>query len=356
MNLDVQESLKTRNILPWHSLSWERLLTQVYENKLPHAFLFTGVEGLGKKLLAQNLASYLLCEQSNQLENISAKSLSKSTSCGVCKQCKLFDSVTHPDFKFLEPEEGSSVVKIDQIRQLVSFFSQSSQQGGRKIALLSPAEALNNNAANALLKTLEEPSLNSVIILISHQPGALLPTIRSRCQVVDFSLPTVDESFRWLKSKARGVGTEEIMSDANIFNTLALAYSAPLKALSYMESGALSEYEKMLDELASLLKNDCLSSALAARWSDDMAVLRLSWMMLWLEQIIKLKSGTPLIEGYSATKMFTYLSEKSSTAELFELYEICLKQYKLFLGTSNPNKILAFEMLLHCWSSLMRKA
>lgn len=356
MNLDKLEDQTTKTILPWHSLAWQRLLTQVHEKTLPHAFLFTGVAGIGKKLLAKSLASYLLCERSNQIENVSVGLLQARTSCGQCKQCKLFESETHPDFKFLEPEEGSSAIKIDQVRQLVSFFSQSSQQGGRKIALLSPAEALNNNAANALLKTLEEPSLNSVIILVSHQSGMLLPTIRSRCQVVDFSLPSISESFQWLKSKAGDVMTEESLSEANILNTLALAHSAPLKALSYMEEGALVEYERMLDELGSLLKNECLSSTLANRWNDDMAILRLSWMMLWLEQIIKLKSGIALTEGHSATKMFMYLTEKTSFEELFDLYGICLKQYKLFLGTSNPNKVLAFEMLLHCWSSLMRKA
>lgn len=344
-------------LLPWQSLQWNRLSAQMHDKALPHAFLFTGVEGVGKALFAKHLAAYLLCDISAQRNTDLNSNLESYTgACGQCKQCKLFDSDTHPDFKFLEPEEGSSAIKIDQVRLLVDFFSRSSQQGGRKVALLTPAEALNHNAANALLKTLEEPSQDSVIILVSHQVGMLLPTIRSRCQVVDFALPDVKEALGWLKSNAAKLPDKEPLAEEDMSDTLSLAYSAPLRALSYVEEDALSEFKLMLQELSGFLKNESLSSTLASRWNDDLAVLRVSWIMLWLEQIIKLKFGQPLKDSHSAKKMFVYLSEKASSSELFNLYESCLKQYRLFLGTSNPNKILAFESILHDWLTLMRKS
>ena len=359
----VQDSLSghlTSPVFPWQSIQWRRLSAQINDNTLPHAFLFTGEEGVGKELFAKSVAAYLFCESSTKDVSSSGFSAENDANfnhgaCGQCKQCKLFEGDTHPDFKFIEPEEGSSAIKIDQVRQLVDFFSRSSQQGGRKIALLSPAESLNNNAANALLKTLEEPSQDSVIILVSHQSGMLLPTIRSRCQVVDFGLPSFSDSFAWLSANASELLSDKNVQEDDVSEILLLANSAPLKALNYLEKGALSEYRLMLEELSSFLKNDTLSSTLAVRWNDDIADLRLSWVMLWLEQIIKLKYGEVLNGSHSAKKMFLYLAEKATESELFSLYENCLKQYRLFLGTSNPNKILAFEVILHSWLSLMRK-
>ena len=358
----VRDSLNENlpnHVLPWQSVQWRRLSSQISDKTLPHAFLFTGVEGVGKELFAKSVAAYLLCEVSKNNSRDSGfgnDTVYKHGACGQCKQCRLFEGDTHPDFKFLEPEEGSSVIKIDQVRLLVDFFSRSSQQGGRKIALLSPAEALNNNAANALLKTLEEPSEDSVIILVSHQSGMLLPTIRSRCQVVDFGLPSVSDSLTWLNANTMGLLGEKGLKEDDISDILLLANSAPLKALKYLEKGVLSEYRLMLEELSSFLKNDSLSSTLATRWNDDIADLRVSWVMLWLEQIIKLKLGGGLSASHSSNKMFLYLAEKATELELFNLYESCLKQYRLFLGTSNPNKILAFEAILHSWLSLMRKS
>jgi DNA polymerase-3 subunit delta' len=345
--------ISSNDVLPWQLLQWRRMVTLVNANKLPHAFLFSGVAGIGKELFAKHLSSFLLCDAVKCAADSDDKSI--ISACRQCKQCKLFESESHPDFKLIEPEEGSTTIKIDQIRQLVNFFSHSSQQGGRKIAILTPAEALNNNAANALLKTLEEPSFNSVIILVSHQSGMLLPTIRSRCQVLDFSQPSVENSLEWLNTHNDQSSDKAPLTDEDIAETLFLANYSPLKALSYLEIDALAEYRRMLQELGAILKNDCLSTALASRWNDDISILRLSWIMLWLEQILKLKFGTKLNESYQAEKMFTYLSNKASSSELFALHSNCLKQYKLFLGTSNPNKVLAFEALLHDWSSLMRK-
>jgi DNA polymerase-3 subunit delta' len=346
--------ISSNTVLPWQLSQWRRMASLIIANKLPHAFLFSGVAGIGKELFAKHLSCLLLCDAVRNVAGSDDKPI--ISACGQCKQCKLFESESHPDFKLIEPEEGSATIKIDQIRQLVNFFSHSSQQGGRKIAILTPAEALNNNAANALLKTLEEPSFNSVIILVSHQPGMLLPTIRSRCQVLDFSQPAIKDSLEWLNMSNDKSLVKAPVADEDIAETLFLANYSPLKALSYLEMEALAEYRLMLEELGSLLKNDCLSTTLASRWNDDISILRLSWIMLWLEKILKLKFGKKLKESDQVEKMFTYLSDKASSAELFALHSKCLKQYKLFLGTSNPNKVLAFEALLHDWSSLMRKA
>ena len=336
---------KYDSVLPWQTVQWNRLISQANNNSLPHAFLFSGQQGIGKTQFAENLAAFLLCEDS-------ASSAKPTIACGRCKQCKLFQAETHPDFKLIQPEDGSSSIKVDQIRSLVEFFGHSSQQGGRKVTILAPAESLNINAANALLKTLEEPSLNSVIILISHQAGMLLPTIRSRCQVVDFALPAESESLAWLMGQE---AVKQKYSQAELQQMLRLAYQAPFKALDYLDIQALTEYQTMLDELSVFLKNEKLSTELATRWNDDLAQLRLSWMLLWLEQLLKLKLKSGTVSLIHGEKMFHYLVSKCTAQQFFELYAECLQQYRLFLGTSNPNKTLAFELLLHRWSALMRK-
>lgn len=341
--VDVSENIW--ELFPWHSHQKMQLISRLNAGKVPHAYLFSGLEGLGKKNVANFLAAYLLCEQAS----------ARDEPCWQCKQCKLMEGDSHPDFKRLEPEDGSASIKVDQVRQLVDFFAKSSQQGGQKIAVVSPAEALNNNAANALLKTLEEPSRDSVIILVSHQPGMLLPTIRSRCQVVEFSKPSLDMSLKWLESNSLGESGEHLYTNDDLKDALSLAYFSPLKALNYLKTGAQKEYQLMLDELGSYLKNETLSSTLATRWNDDIAHLRLAWMARWLELILKIKLNTQNDETLLSDKMFTYLSEKAGHNELFDLYNNCLSQYRLFLGTTNPNKVLALESLLHKWSLLMRK-
>lgn len=337
--------MKYGDVLPWQGNQWKRLVKQAAGHNLPHAFLFTGQAGVGKTRLAMNLAAFLLCETVSEKTNL-------TEACGECKQCKLFEAETHPDFKLLQPEDGASSIKVDQVRSLVDFFGHSSLQGGRKLTILEPAESLNINAANALLKTLEEPSSNSVIILVSHQAGLLLPTIRSRCQVVDFPIPSESDTIDWL---IRQGNVEQNHSKEALQQILMLAHQAPFKALEYLEINALSEYQKMLDELSIFLKNEKLSSELASRWNDDQANLRLSWMLLWLEQLLKLKHETGNGHIIHGEKMFHYLANKCTTQQFFELYAECLHQYRLFLGTSNPNKVLAFELLLHRWSALMRK-
>jgi DNA polymerase-3 subunit delta' len=333
------------SVFPWQMSQWDRVLNQVRDKKVPHAFLLNGVEGIGKRQFAEALASFLLCE-----EAIAGK---QSSACGQCKQCRLVQSETHPDFKHICPEEGSSVLKVDAIRSMVEFFAQSSMQGGRKLAVLEPAEALNHNAANALLKTLEEPSGDSVIILVSHSAGQLLPTIRSRCQVIDFSLPDRNIAQQWLEAAVARESNEA--SFENLNSLLSLAAYAPLRALEFYRSGALEENNLMLDEMASFLRRDVLSVSLAERWGDDLAILRLEWMIQWLELVLKVKLAEVSVDGIPASKMISHLAKVSQESQILDIYSSALDQMRLLLGSSNPNKQLVFESLLNKWAGLMLK-
>lgn len=324
---------------PWHDSAWQQITDQYGRASLPHAFLFNGIKGIGKADFVSRLAAWLMCSGEK----------SPTKACGACKQCRLFESESQGDYRFIEPEEGSQVIKVDAIRSLNEFISQSANQGGLKIAVLYPAESLNINAANALLKTLEEPSQNSLIILISHVSGQLLPTIRSRCQVVDFIKPSESQALDWMCSNLE-LGREDATQ------LLPLCAGGPLQAEALLEFNAVEEHTLMLSELGKILKRDVSPSGVAERWADELASLRLSWMTSWLQWLTKSKldGESAALEGKGAERMFVYIRDKASMRNLFDLYDESLVQYRLLNGTSNPNKTLLFEHLFHQWINLIR--
>ena len=172
------------DVYPWQQSLWQQLAGR---SQHAHAYLLHGPAGIGKRALAERLMARLLCLSPSGLD-----------ACGSCKSCHLLAAGTHPDNFVLEPEEADKPIKVDQVRELVDFVVQTAQLGGRKVVLLEPAEAMNLNAANALLKSLEEPSGNTVLLLISHQPSRLLPTIKSRCVQQACPLPSEAMSLAWL--------------------------------------------------------------------------------------------------------------------------------------------------------------
>lgn len=146
------------DIYPWQQALWSQLGGRAQH---AHAYLLYGPAGIGKRALAEHWAAQLLCQRP-----------AAAGACGECKACQLLAAGTHPDYFVLEPEEAEKPIRVDQVRDLVGFVVQTAQLGGRKVVLLEPAEAMNVNAANALLKSLEEPSGDTVLLLISHQPAA----------------------------------------------------------------------------------------------------------------------------------------------------------------------------------------
>ncbi len=157
------------------------LIGTMARNRIPSAYLFAGESGIGKKLTAINLAKALNC-QNNQLSAISRQLID---CCDECPSCKKIDSQTHPDFLMAAPEKGE--IRVDEIRRIEEVISLAPYEGKRKVVIVDDAETMNPSAANAFLKTLEEPPPQSIIILISASPDRLPETIRSRCSRINFS-------------------------------------------------------------------------------------------------------------------------------------------------------------------------
>jgi len=231
---------------PWNQPILDSLKNRL--DRLPHAMLLHGPRGVGKLALAETMAQLLLCEQ---------KEL-KQRPCGQCDGCRWYLAGNHPDFRRLEPEaiakmpppaeaeEGSEpaaakrtkqpslFILIEQVRELAAFLNLRSHRGALRVALVHPAEDLYPNAANALLKGLEEPPAGAIFILVSHRPSRLLPTVRSRCVAIPVPIPAREAALAWL-------ATQGIQ---NADRWLAFAGGAPLQALEYAaEAGA---WERLL--------------------------------------------------------------------------------------------------------------
>lgn len=174
--------------MPWHAIIWRQWQQQIQDRQLPHALLLTGLTGLGKRTLARALAYFVLCSNHQGQQ-----------ACGQCRSCHFIAAGFHPDLLILEPETEGKAIRVDQVREMTTQMQKSSQQGGYKVVLIWPSEALNINAANALLKTLEEPEPQTQFILVSDQPSSLPATLRSRCQIWPITPPSLEQGEAWLK-------------------------------------------------------------------------------------------------------------------------------------------------------------
>lgn len=250
------------NIYPWHKSLMEKLLER--KNALPHALLLKGRSGTGKLDFAMHFSRSLLCESP----------LESGQACGACAACVWFSNALHPDFRKIEPEgESGSAnrITIDQIRALSDFMGKTTHRNGYKIVLIHPAEAMNQNAANALLKTLEEPQGKSIFILVTSKPSRLLPTILSRCQSVAMPIPSLPEAESWLEA-------EGILEPGKF---LAESGNAPLVALEIANGDPVLR-DRFLSDISSS-EPDALSIAEFFQKSD--LSMLVSWMQKWCHDL-----------------------------------------------------------------------
>jgi DNA polymerase-3 subunit delta' len=173
--------------LPWHAREWALLNQLLAAGRLPHALLLVGRQYTGKSQLAIALSRLLLCAKSEG-----------SLNCGKCHSCELSASGGHGDFRWVTPGEKSRVIKIEQIRDMVRFSNKTAGFGLRKVIVLSPADSMNVNAFNALLKSLEEPASDTYIILVCDHMYGIPATIRSRCHILRLPTPDKETSLEWL--------------------------------------------------------------------------------------------------------------------------------------------------------------
>ena len=175
---------------PWLTNDGRALLSRSRDGKLPHALLLSGIDGIGKREFGQWLAESLLC-RAPTIEG----------ACGQCESCRQLQANSHPDYRKLVPEGANAAIKVDTVRELVHWLQLTASQGSYRIALIEDADSLNRNAANSLLKTLEEPSDHAVLILTATRMGRLPATIRSRCQKITLKIQEASVAIDWLTTR-----------------------------------------------------------------------------------------------------------------------------------------------------------
>lgn len=207
--------MKTR--YPWQNQAWQQWQQQT--NRIAHAYLLKGPAGIGMGDLALDIAKGLLCSQPVA-----------GSACGHCTQCRHFEQQVHPDFFNVQVLEDKKEISITQIRALTDQIYTTAHQGGYKVALIEQVERLNTSAFNALLKTLEEPPANTVMILTAYQASLLPATIVSRCRQIQCAPPSFEQATEWLTQQCEGVAPSLLK------RALDVSWGAPLAAFAWLQN------------------------------------------------------------------------------------------------------------------------
>jgi DNA polymerase-3 subunit delta' len=316
------------NLYPWQHEQWRSLMLRKRQASMPHALLLAGAAGLGKQDFALTLVAAMLCLQPDQ----------HGVACGQCKNCALLLVNNHPDFYLLCSEGDDKPIKVDQVRYLTQFLLTTPQIASLKIAVVYQADSMNLAAANALLKTLEEPEGNSLLILISNKPGMLLATIRSRCQLVPFT--STDSARQWLAAQLPQFNTDIL---------LAISDGGPLSALAMAEQ--LPILEQTIGNLVALASHRLsLSAAISACQKIPLQNL-LAWSIHLVSDIIKLH--VTQTERFVVLRMdLSTLKKLAFAANLTSLYNYLdqlLALQKQLLSKVNVNQQLLLERTLYLW-------
>jgi DNA polymerase-3 subunit delta' len=323
-------------VYPWQLPVWQLLTAR---ERHPHAFLFSGQAGLGKRQFAEAFADWLLCVQPDG-----------GRACGQCRSCQLNTARSHPDRLVVEPESEGKVIRIDTVRELTDFMMQTAQQGGRKVVVLHPAEALNLAASNALLKSLEEPPAETYLLLVTDQPSRLLPTIRSRCQQLTLPAPSADQAESWLAQQLPDLDTAQHAA------LLLMAGGAPMRALELEAMDAVGVRRKVVEGVKALLKNEQTASQLADSWKAVPLELLADWFCDWTLDLLRLKTGAIEVPVNSdMDKVLPYIARRLSMPDLMEWQNWLWQHRGMILGKANLNRVLLIEALLLQWKQLMEK-
>jgi len=316
------------NLQPWLGENWRQLATALAHQRLHHGLLFAAPAGYGKRALATALAAAALCQQR----------LPDGHACGHCRACLLFAAGTHPDFvriTFELRDDGKprTEITIDQMRSLSQRLAMSSQFGGLQIALVDPADRLNASAANALLKTLEEPAAATILLLVADDPSRLPATIRSRCQRIDVRAPARAEALAWLEGQHIGSADANEALDASLGN--------PGQALAWSADDTLALRGSCADDLAALARGRRSALEVAEAWAADRPDTR-----LWFAAVLARDEAQRLARGESGRFGLTAPAEIPKLAAWFSR----ANQTRGLLATTVRTDLVLLDVL-RAWST-----
>lgn len=325
-----------------HEFQKQALRRAIREDRISHAYLFSGPDGVGKKLIAIEFAKILNCASTHEAGETDLK----NTACD-CPSCRKIEKGIHPDV-FLVQYKGAKDIKVDQIREEVEerlFFRPF--EGRFKVAILDEAERMNQNAQNAFLKTLEEPPSDSVIVLITSLPQSFLPTIRSRCQLLEFS-PLSDEIIVEEIRKRKDLSSDEAVLCAR------LSGGSLGRALS-LDQNLLSQREKLLTKLSKINPNHAsevlgfVESLPVGSAPEDIEKLSFVFdvISLWLRDMVLMKIGfgENSLSNRDLASIVEQIAERQNVEAILDKVKFLEKSwYAIF--RSNANKQIVLENLV----------
>ncbi len=330
---------------PWLEHYWLQSTQAFNQARLAHALLISGTEGLGKFAFAEALAQKILCaEKGNE-------------ACSQCQSCLWFQANSHPDYFLVAPEEDKKQISIAQIRELTESLTKT-PYGSFQVVIIHPAEAMNRAAANALLKTLEEPNGQVFLLLVTDHPSSLLPTIRSRCLEFRAEQPTAEIALAWLEEQLKELPQplEKPSSKKSIpdkksppaAELLALADGLPLRALRLAQSGEWQYIQTVSIDFIRVLSGKMSVLKAAESWSKQSPTLVLSILTTLIQDLIRLLTGlspSEIQHRYLATDLQALLP-RCDLPKLWSLMSDILKAKRRVMSSANPNIQLLLESVL----------
>jgi DNA polymerase-3 subunit delta' len=314
----------TADSLPWLEVPQQRLRAAQEAGRLPHSLLLLSIPGLGAEHLAAWIAALALCDSP------------AGRPCAHCPSCQLLLAGSHPDLHVVRLESQAQQIKIEQVRDLIEALSLTSYRGARKAAIIEGAEALNTHSANAFLKTLEEPTSETVLIMIAKPSHRLPATIASRCLRLNLRPPTTDVAQAWLRAHAPATQSWDA--------ALALTGGAPLAALE-LDAGLLTELDRdMHQSVADLIAGSVDLTLLAERWVKSNPDLRITWLENWITR--RVHAGLAAAPSHQTAERVGLSGAllKPKIRALFELLDAARDLRRL--ASTGLNQQLALEALL----------
>ena len=307
----------------------EKYIDLLTKEKLHHAYLFFGREGLGKELLLSTLSQGILCEDTTLFP------------CGKCHNCKLALSQNHPDLHILEIEEGKKNISINQILDLREKIYESSFLGKNKIILIPNIEFMSRDASDSILKILEEPPKDTFFVMSSHFIHLIPSTIRSRSIEIEVTNPSFEECLEWLS---------ESYSE-NLELAIELSNNRPFIAKDLLDLNLVELRSKFIKDISGIIKSGKDIVNISENWSKELETLtlKIEWMSYILIDAIK-HNATNEAEVVSDSENITrYLGEKSDIFNLHELLNKTNQTWNLFSNDSNLRKDYQLQSLFVEW-------
>jgi len=305
------------DLYSWQQSLWQQFASLKQQQRIPHAILLTGVDGLAKNAFSQHITKSVLCLSPHDSQQ----------ACGQCHSCQVFDAGSHPDHIEIKPEEIGKQIKIEQIRQLIEKQQLTPTVSKWKTVVISPAYSMNVNANNSLLKLLEEPQQNTLFVLITSKPEQTPITVKSRCQTFHMATPAFSDALTWLENNS-SYNADDITT-----KILKLAKGAPLAAIDILNEQGSETYQQIEQDFNAMLTAYISPIELAANWQK----YNLSQLMNQLQYSLQDR----IVNNQLVTDKPASLEHQSK--RYWQIMDCIVDTTKLLSSPNNLNKALLIE-------------